>query len=211
MIYQVLNMVKDIKVCLDENVTSEQLIAAEDVDTLTFDEIVKSKILEAVERIETEAPVYYLEGGYNFGGAICWGTLESGWTLLPDDFMRLVVFKMDDWERAVYTAITPDDPEYSRQSSRFKGVRGTAQKPVCALITRPEGKVLEFYSCKSEDASVEQAVYLPYPEIDEDGGVEICQRCYTAVVYMAAALVLVSLGEAEKANYLMEKSRSLRE
>jgi len=209
MIYNILKVVRDIKVAIDENVTSEQLVAVEDIDTLTLDEIVRSKVLEAIERVESKAPVYMLEGGHTFGESVCWCELESGWTLLPDDFMRLVVFKMDDWERAVYAAISPSDAEYSKQSSRFKGVRGTAQKPVCAIVMRPEGRALEFYSCKSEDATVAQAVYLPYPEIDEDGGVEICKRCYKAVVYMAAALVLTTIGEAEKSKLLTELANSL--
>lgn len=209
MIYNILKVVKDIKVAIDQNVTSEQLAAVEDIDTLTLDEIIRSKVVEATKRIESNAASYFLEGGHGFGEAISWGDLESGWILLPDDFMRLVVFRMDDWERAVYNTITPSDKEYIKQSSRYKGVRGTAQRPVCAIVMRPEGRALEFYSCKSEDATVAQAVYLPYPKIDENGGVEICERCYEAVVYMAAALVLTTLGDTERSKTLTELANSI--
>lgn len=208
MIYQIDRIIKDVRVCLDQNETNEALLTSGDIDTLSLDEIIKSKILEAVERVHLNAPSYLLEGGHNFGDAIYWRELESGWVLLPQDFLRLVVFEMSDWEQAVYTAISTDDPDYEKQRSRFKGVRGTAQKPVCAIAIRPEGKVLEFYSCKSTDATVSRAMYIPYPEIDEYGGVDISERCYKAVVYTVASLTLITLGEAEKGNMLSELSKT---
>ena len=191
---------QDVRICLDQNMTSDALLDSGDIDTLALNDIIKSKILEAIQRVHMDAPNYLLESGHNFGDAVYWRELESGWVLLPQDFMRLVVFEMDDWEQAVYQAISTDDPEYEKQRSRFKGIRGTAQRPVCAIAIRPEGRVLEFYSCKSEDAHVRRAVYIPYPTIDEDGGVDISERCYNAVIYTIAGLTLLTCGEVEKGN-----------
>ncbi|MDE7377530.1 MAG: hypothetical protein K2N13_01030 [Paraprevotella sp.] len=208
MVYNIHDVVRDVRVCLDQNMTSERLLQEDDVDTLSLDDIVRSKILEAVVRVHTNAPTHLLEEGHNFGDAVFWGDLESGWVLLPQDFMRLIVFEMSDWERAVFLAISPTDPEYAYQRQRIKALRGTAQKPVCAIVSRPEGRALEFYSCKSEKAYVRRAQYLPYPKIDNDSGIDICERCYTAVVYAAASLVLLTLGEAEKSSALSEISNS---
>lgn len=199
---------QDVRICIDQNMTSDALLKTGDIDTLSLDDIIRSKILEAVQRVHMDAPNYLLEGGHNFGDAVYWRELESGWVLLPPDFMRLVVFEMDDWEQAVYQAISTDDPEYEKQRSRFKGIRGTAQRPVCAIAIRPEGRVLEFYSCKSEDAQVSRAMYIPYPNIDEDGGVDICERCYDAVVYTAAGLTLLTCGEVEKGNAVSELAQT---
>ena len=199
---------QDVRICIDQNMTSDALIESSDIDTLSLDEIVRSKILEAVRRVHLEAPNYLLEGGHNFGDAVYWKELESGWVLLPQDFLRLVVFEMDDWEQAVYQAISTDTPEYEKQRSRFKGVRGTPQKPVCAIAIRPEGLVLEFYSCKSTDAQVSRAMYIPHPKIDEDGGVDISERCYNAVVYTAAGLTLVTCGEMDKGNAVSELAKT---
>lgn len=209
MIYKIHRIARDVRIAIDQNMTSEQLIEAEDIETLSLQDIIRSKIVEAVRRVETTAPVQYLEEGHDFGDAVYWGTLESGWVLLPDDFMRLIAFKMSDWERTVYAAISVDDPLYQKQSSRYKGIRGNVQKPVCAIVNRAEGKALEFYSCNSEDAYVSRASYLPYPEIDEDDGIDICERCYTAVVYTAAALVLTTYGETDKASALTELANSI--
>lgn len=208
MIYQIDKIMQDVRVCIDQNMTSEALIESGDIDTLALNDIIRSKIIEAVQRVHSDAPNYLLEGGHNFGDAVYWKEMESGWVLLPADFLRLVVFEMDDWEQAVYTAISTDDPDYEKQRSRFKGIRGTPQRPVCAIAIRPEGRVLEFYSCKSEDAQVSRAMYLPYPKIDENGGVDISERCYNAVVYTAAALTLISCGEGEKASSLNELAKT---
>lgn len=208
MVYKILQISRDVRIAIDENKTSEQLLAEEDVDTLSLDEIIRSKILEAVRRVHTDAPPYMLEGGHHFGDAIYWESLNSGWVILPRDFMRLIVFRMTDWERPVYTAIDTYNPDYEKQSSRFRGIRGTTQKPVCVIAIRPEGRVLEFYSCKSENAQVAQAVYAPLPFIDADGGIDICPRCYESIVYMAAALVCTTLSEGDKAAAFTELAKS---
>ena len=208
MIYQLDKIMQDVRICLDQNMTSDALLESGDIDTLALNEIIKSKILEAIQRVHRDAPNYLLEGGHNFGDAVYWRELESGWVLLPKDFLRLVVFEMDDWEQAVYQAISTDDPEYEKQRSRFKGIRGTAQRPVCVIAIRPEGRVLEFYSCKSTDAQVSRAIYIPYPSIDEDNGVDICERCYNAVIYTAAGLTLLTCGETEKGNAVSELAQT---
>lgn len=207
-VYRLDEIAKDVRIAIDQNMSSDTLIGFDDVDTLSLNDIIRSKITDAVKRIHSMAPVYLLDGGNNFGDAIYWKELESGWCLLPENFMRLVVFQMDDWERAVYHAISEDDAEYKKQSSRFKGIRGTPQKPVCAIAIRPEGRALEFYSCKSENAMVSRAVYLPYPVIDEDDGIEICERCYQAVVYTIASLVLTTYGNADLSKALSDLAKS---
>lgn len=209
MIYKLAEIAREVRIAIDQNMTSEQLIATGDIETLSLEEIIRSKIVEAVRRVETAAPVHFLEEGHDFGDAVYWADLESGWVLLPDDFMRLIAFRMSDWERTVYAAISVDDPLYAKQSSRYKGIRGNVQKPVCAIVNRAEGKALEFYSCNSEEAYVSRASYLPYPHIDEDDGIDISEKCFTAVIYTVAALVLTTYGEAEKASALTELAKSI--
>lgn len=209
MIYKLAEIAREVRIAIDQNMTSEQLIATDDIETLSLEEIIRSKIVEAVRRVETAAPVHFLEEGHDFGDAVYWADLESGWVLLPDDFMRLIAFRMSDWERTVYAAISVGDPLYAKQSSRYKGIRGNVQKPVCAIVNRAEGKALEFYSCNSEEAYVSRASYLPYPHIDEDDGIDISEKCFTAVIYTVAALVLTTYGEAEKASALTELAKSI--
>ena len=209
MLYNILQIARDVRIAIDENKTGEQLIADEDVDTLSLDEIIRSKIAEGVRRVLIDAPVHLLDGGEPFGDAIYRRDKGSGWILLPCDFMRLIIFKMSDWERPVYEAITAADPEYQLQHSRYKGIRGNPQKPVVAIVSRQEGRVLELYSCKSEEATVEQALYLPLPKVDEYGGIEIPERCYRPVVYEVASLVLATIGQGELSTFMNELGKQL--
>lgn len=208
-VFQVNPISRDVRIALDQNMTSDKLVEIGDVDTLSLNDIIRSKIEDAVKRVHSEAPYYLLDGGNNLGESIYWNEgKNTGWILLPDNFMRLVVFQMDDWERAVYHAISEDDPEYELQSSKFKGIRGTPQRPVCAIAVRPEGRALEFYSCKSPQAQISRGVYLPYPHIDETDGINICKRCYEAVIYTIASLVLVTYGDTDKSTNFTELAKS---
>lgn len=208
MICKVSDLVRDVRVALDRNGVSDSLILEGDIDTLSVDEIIRSKILEAVRRVHCEAPAYLLEQGHSLRNAVHMNSDGSGYVLLPDDFMRLIMFGMSDWERIVYSAISTDDTNYELQSSRFKGIRGNPQKPICAIAVRPEGRVLEFYSCKSSNAYVKYGTYLPYPIIDSNDGIDICERCRSGIIYIAAALTCITLGEGDKSNLFVELSKS---
>lgn len=207
-IYPVDIIIRDVKTALDINKNGGTLAQLGDPDTLSVKDIIKSKILESVRSVHLAAPIHLVDGGYNFGDAVYWKEDGSGHVVLPEDFMRLIVFEMDDWDRSVFNTIDVNDPVYNRQSSRFKGVRGNPQKPVCAISWRPEGRVLEFYSSKSTDARVTKASYLPYPVIDDNDGVEICEKCYKAVIYSIAALACCAFEETDKANVFNELSKS---
>lgn len=216
-VYRIENIAKDVRIALDRNGSSAALADIGDVDTLTIDEIIISKIIEGIKHVHSTAPAYLIDGAISFAGSdnwedketgsVHWEDKESGWILLPNDFMRFVSFKMDDWSRPVYNCSTTDDIEYEKQSSRFKGLRGTSQKPLCFIAIRPEGRALEFYSSKSTDAEVEMATYLPYPMVESDS-VKICSKCYDAVIYTIAALVLMTFGDAEKSNVFNELAKS---
>ncbi|WP_278815004.1 hypothetical protein [Leyella stercorea] len=222
MIYQVDNIVRDVRIVIDENASSAPLILDGDSDTLTLDEIIKSKIVDAVKKVEMDAPTRLLESGFNIEGigywkegntgnevlnrnTVYWENDLSGWMILPEDFMRLLVFRMSDWEKSVYTPIGITDEAYNLQSCPFTGIRGNTEKPVCAIVLRSVGLTLEFYSCTSKDATVEQAVYLPIPVI-KNNGIYICKKCYSSIVYYIAALTELSIGNVDAARLFSDLS-----
>lgn len=201
-------MVKDVRVAIDMNRGDALLLKDEDCDTLSLDELIKSKLTDAVRLVEMEAPQQMLESGHDFGDKVFLFDNGKGYAILPHDFMRLICFRMSDWERSVHHTISESDAAYSLMSSRFKGVSGSPEKPLVAIVRRAEGKVLEFSSCKDGKATVTQATYLPYPKIGEDGNIDLSEECYSPSVYRAAALTLASLGEQQSAT-MLEMSRSL--
>lgn len=201
-------MARAVKVAIDMNRGDEPLIMEGDTDTLTLDEIIYAKLADAVRMVEMEAPLTMLESGHDFGEHDTYiGEDGKGFIILPNDFMRLISFRMSDWTRTIYEAITESDPQYALQSSRFKGICGNPEKPVVAVVRRSEGKVLEFYSCRDNAATVAQATYLPIPKIDRDGGIDVAEDCYRAAVYRAASLALASVGD-QLSTSMLEISKS---
>ena len=198
----------DVRVCLDENRTTTSLLSASDQETLSLDDLIVSKVLEAVRHAHNDAPYYMLEGKDFSSESVTWNTNDtSGVISLPVDFMRLVMFEMSDWERPVYTAISTLSPEYAKQKSRHKGIRGNAERPVVAIGLQPAGRTLEFYACKSvtpTPPTVSRALYMPIPVIDINDGVDISEQCYQAVLYMTAGFVKATMGETEAAKLFFE-------
>ena len=210
--YQVKDIVTEIRVALDQNMNSAALTALGDVDTLSLEEIIQSKVVDAVRQIELTAPLWLLGRGIPFGESVAWDKQEgigSGYVLLPKDFLRLLSFGMTDWARDVYEAITPESPKYALQSSRFPGVRGNPQKPVVVLVNKPVGRALEFYSCNGgAGTAIRQANYLPEPRV-VDGKIYIPYKVKDAVIYYAAYLVALAAQQAEQAKALLAISQSL--
>ena len=212
MLYSVSELKKDIRIVLDQNMTSEQLFESGDIDTLSLEEIIESKIVDAARLVETNAPLYLIDGGKQFNGSIDWDSAHgygSGRILLPDDFMRLVSFMMSDWDYPVSAALTEDDPEYAMQRSRYPGIKGNPQRPIVAITTHPAGQVLEFYSgTAGESVYVRRAQYLPMPEIKDDM-IDLCVKLRRSIVYRAASLVATAIGQADLAAALLNTCNEL--
>ena len=212
MLYAVSDIKRDVRIAIDQNMTSTALSALGDVDTLSLEEIIESKIETAARMVETSASHLLLDGGEPFADSIEWDSEQgngSGHIILPPDFMRLVSFKMSDWSMPVFEAISAEDPLYARQKSRYPGVRGCPQRPVVAIVQWPDGLVLEFYSCTAgSTVDVESDCYLPYPKI-VNGEIDLCMRLRDAVVYYTAYLTALSVGDEKLAGIMLNISNEL--
>lgn len=207
MIYEIADIVRDIKIALDENTSSTQLVAMGDVDTLTLNDIIDSKVEDAARYVVLHAPAVMLDSGKAFGGIITWDMTEgygSGTIALPDDFLRLIVFQMSDWSMPVTQAIDANHPLYSRQHSRYAGVRGNPQRPVVAVVQYGVGNVLEFYTCEQgTGVYVKLARYAPKPErytFNNAEVIDLPEKLLRPLVYYAAYLVAVIQQQTEQAD-----------
>ena len=106
MTVQATEMAKAVRVAIDMNKDDEPLFVEGDTDTLTLDEIIMAKLADAVRLVEMEAPATMLESGHDFGDNIFIGEDGKGFVILPEDFMRLISFRMSDWKRTVFEAIS---------------------------------------------------------------------------------------------------------
>lgn len=204
------DIIREVKIILDENIT-ESFIEG-DPDQLQLKDHIEARILDAVRNIHEAAGSEMLDDGLPIptsGESILQVNPDgTGYVRLPDDFMRLVIFKMTKWKRPVVEAISDTDPRYFPQKSRFLGIRGGVDKPVCALTTGNASKILEFYSLPpgEADKSVEKARYLPLPKI-EDNSILMCRKLVRPIYYQCAGLVALSLKDQSSAN-LFEIAKS---
>lgn len=206
MTYSIQDIIKDVRIALEENEVSSPFVVIEDNDTLSLNAIITQKLTHAVRSVTSDAPSKLLDGGKAFASTINWETGTTGkgmgYTSLPDDFMRLVIFQMSDWRRPVIDPIQDSDYSYFLQKSKFSGIRGGVDKPVCAITTYSSGKVLEFYSCIGGNVvTVKVAKYISYPSIDS-GSIDICPKLYIPVIYYTAGLALTTYKDNDQASKL---------
>lgn len=208
------DVIREVKVILDENIT-EVSVLTDDPDQLQLEGHIRARIIDAVRAIHEAADSSLLDDGLPIPLEVAGqSTIQvnpdgTGYVALPDDFMRLVIFKMTKWKRPVVFAISDTDPRYFLQKSRFVGIRGGIDKPVCAITTGEASKVLEFYSLPAGevDHSVEKHRYLPLPTIEENDTIKMCRKLVRPIYYQCAALVALSLKDQSSAN-LFEIAKS---
>lgn len=208
MIVTMPRIIQAVREMLDLNSVDGGLRLEGDRETLDLDRVIVGKVCDGVRLVHMSAPVWLLEHGHQFGPGRCVVDETRGWVELPDDFLRLVVFRMSDWERPVHTALHEGSAEYQLQSSRYAGVRGTPERPVCAIVSRGHGRVLEYYGTASSSSEVAEAVYIPEPRI-EHGGVDISERCVRAAMYAIGWLTADTLSEYERGKDLENKVKML--
>lgn len=188
MLYSIEELEKDVRVALNANSHEQPLL--DDPWQLRLSEVVRACACRAAEAAVMEAPAWMLERGHTFGDSLHWHEDEAwGYVPLPRNFLRLVSFEMSDWRMAVTDPITQADEAYWQQRLPYPGLRGNPQLPVCAVVNRPEGLALEFYSCAGQSACVKHAFYVPRPCIDADGYIDISEPLYDATVEKCASLV----------------------
>lgn len=210
------DLVKKVRVVMNENSESKSLLAAEDVETLALDDLIKSKIVAAAREIETRAPMHMVTAQRNSVPQLENFSLKEqdgsyvGVVDVPYYVMRLLAVKMSDWERNA-RLITEEDAAYAQQKSKWTGVRGSTERPVAALVHGESGELqLELYSCKSDKATLERCSYISWPTISE-GKIELCERLVEPIVYMTAALTVLTLGDGNTAAGLQSTAYALAE
>lgn len=210
--YDLDGIVRDVRTALDFDGNGDGLAEFEDSVALKLDELIASKVADAGRVVEQSAPFELLDSGMAFGSTVGWESrvgYGSGWVQLPDDFLRLVCFRMSDWSRSVTEAVSEDDAVYQMQRSRYAGIRGNPQRPVVAITRQPIGLVLEFYSCEGgEGVFIRRARYIPIPRV-VDGRIALCEKLRPAIVYYAAYMTALSLNERNVAENMLNQSKEL--
>ena len=203
------DIIKSVKIAIDENDSAGiNSILVADPDQLQLDELIRSKIVDAVRYIHQVAPSHRIDGVTASATATI---SQSGKVTipLPADFMRIVIFKMTGWTRPITDPISDTSPLYAMQHSKYTGIKGGSEKPVAAITSVAGQKVLEGFSSPTGD-SIEKLVYLPVPKIEgtsPNETISICNQLLTPVIYQCAGLVAMTYKD-ELAKSLFEIAQS---
>lgn len=227
--YQVSNIVRDVRIAIDQNQDAKSMENFGDVDTLDLSNLIKDKIEDAAKLIMKAAPLHMIGKGVKpnnleilyekvyEGDSQCYAVVK-----LPADYMRCVTFRMEDWLLPITGSdiITPESPEYALQRSRVVGVRGNKERPVLVLVPyvadatkkETEGDKTEYcYEAYSTDDKKQcYFTYLPIPTISKDN-ISLPSRLYRAVVYAIAYLTALALNAQAQASVMLSTAKQLAE
>ena len=206
--YNINDIVRDVRICLDENDVQNAFMQLEE-NTLMLDDIIKSKVGEAIDGVVISAPVELLGDGDVMpidnveweNGAGDEDELKMCRVKKPADYLRLVGAKMPDWDHAVSEVIAENSEEYKMQKSRFVGMRGNPQRPVVADVLSGAGRYLELYTSKAR--SIDYIRYIKRLSTAELGdNIMLPAALYKVVIYQVAGLTCITLNETERAQTL---------
>lgn len=189
MTYDIDTILRDARIAMGLNPEAEPAWHADAVcRQLTPDLAIRLRIEQAARDVCAEADDASLSE--------CAAILEAepvftddhcGHIRLPADFMRLCAFRMDDWQRPVRKALPADAPQADMLHSRYAGLRGNPQRPACLLTCREGGLSLEFYGCASRKATIETAIYHPYPSIKDGALTNMPSALYASMISRLAS------------------------
>ena len=206
--YAVSDLVKEVKVLLDRNQESAGLLAPSDSDTLSQAELIESKIVDAARIILSDAPDDMVEGT-SCTNAVTW-TDSNGYyvgnMVLPTDMLRILSVKADGWNRPA-EIISESDDAYKYQNCIY-GVRGNPERPIAAIVHTANGKSIELYTSKKNDATL-AFIYVQVPSITTEQKISLPSVLKDSILYMAGYLTCISLGDTDTASKFIEVARKL--
>lgn len=200
---------REVRIALSENENVSPLLvddgSMDDRLQLGRDALIDSLITKAIDKVNTLAPIAMVaclaeelnDAEWMFDDKYC------DYTNLPNDFLRFVSAKYDNWDKPVYNPIDQDSELYQWQRSDFASIRASKKRPVVAIV--PDnfngGLRAELFP-KDEDADSPSFKYIKQAVIehDEEEGLDIVAMsptCKNAVVYTIASLYYITINEPE--------------
>nr|DAW96248.1 MAG TPA: hypothetical protein [Caudoviricetes sp.] len=204
--YAVSDLVKEVKVLLDRNQESAGLLAPSDSDTLSQAELIESKIVDAARIILSDAPEVE---GTSCKNAVTWTDSNGyyvGKMVLPTDMLRILSVKAEGWNRPA-EIISDSDDAYKYQNCKY-GVRGNPERPIAAIVHTDNGKSIELYTSKKQDATL-AFIYVQVPSITTEQKISLPSVLKDSILYMAGYLTCISLGDTDTASGFLGVARKL--
>lgn len=199
-------LINKIKTRIDEVSASGDAIVDVGVEnTKPYDSIISELLDESAMEILLKAPFYRLNVTTGSVQAIKDSNDEKiGTITLPDDFVRLVSFKMASWLQPVTAFAFPGDAVATKQSNKY--IRGGVAKPVAVLYRTDAGYMAHYYSVPSaSDHIVDEFLYIKKADATEIADSQMVD----AMCWVCAGKTLGVLGQTTIANQCYENAKGL--
>ena len=190
-------IINEVKIKLEESHPYE------DVEVINSP-LIKELLDECTDETQLLAPVYLLQPEEHAVSTndIVENPDNTGYIVLPDDFLRLVSFKMSAWKKALIEAISEDHPKYNLQKNIY--TRGGISKPVAVIRYEPgenNRKVIEYYSVTNNNHNVDRLLYVNRKKAEN-----LQNDLVDPLTWICASKVLEIEGEPQAAESAMKKA-----
>lgn len=200
-------LINKVKTRIDEVSASGDVIVDVGVEnTKPFDSVIDELLDESALEILLKAPFYRLPvyKAMNLTAAKDANDDKIGSITLPNDFIRLVSFKMKGWLQPVLSFALPGDAVAIKQSNKY--IRGGIAKPVAVLYKDDTSMYINYYSVASEsDHKVTEFYYIK--RLTADGITD--DQLVDAMCWICAGKTLGVLGEKGLAELCYENAKGL--
>lgn len=207
-------IIKAVRWCFDEEqMDSADFRNASSNDNTRMDNIIKSKIGDAVRWICLYCPAELLGGSDTSNVAtgimadisltpVAISGTNGGTVAMPADFIKLVRVRVKGWHRAINTPVAEDSDEYLQFRDEF-GAKAVADRPMAAMIEKAN-KAVEVWPT----GEVAEVTYIAEPSVNVSSSssgstnVALPPRSKTAFIYYLAYLTLSAYDDSRAKNML---------
>lgn len=210
------SIIADVRTCINENADNEADMAIVTVDDSELDNLIQSKIAEAVDYIHGNADVSLMEedtinyitfedAPVNDDSAVEIELSEEGGHIL-----RVVGGKLGSWRTMVGEIVSGLDTDRCNMIMA-KHAGANSQRPA---IVRKYGSgtyTLSMYRSARKDKDTLTIAYIAradkgslVSDMGESENIDVDKNLYTAIVNYCAALVLITFGQTDKAKEMAE-------
>lgn len=196
--------IKLIRTQLDELGQNDADFMLSDKDSLELDNIIEECALVSIRTVHSRANHKYIDG-IPFNPEVITGENPTiplmASVEVPEDFLRLVSLKMNNWAYPINNYINEASTEYHMQSNPY--MCGTPDRPVCALVQSDNGFYFQVFTMKNKNDKVDKFIYVPIPKWEEESDskhILICEKLINAIIMHTTGQVLLAFNEPQRAD-----------
>ena len=204
-------LIKKVRITMDENSSSSRLAEIKDIDSLQLDELIRESIVAGVKYIHSNADVTELTEDVTEDAST--SSVEEEmigsekyiqYIDCPSNFHILSSIKMSKWKKPLRILSVLNNVNEDMELCPYYGIGSDKESPAVYLTERNGNRVFMACSCDEEGSTLENFRYLPLPSIEE-GNIKIIKGREDDCAYAIAYNVFMSLGDANMASAMLEK------